>query len=272
MDFSREDFKMDIRVRSHAWSMTNYHRHSSYEIFSLSEGERTLLFGNKIFVVYPGDILLVQPNVLHKSVGDTPYKKYGAEFSEKYLDFYFSSALKEELTSCFDYRVIHLGEKEFAEYTALFEKMFYEFNHGMTCSVTLSQILMLLTRADKKHKREISETSGMSVKTAKRIDSVIAYISLHFADIKSIDQIAENCYLNKSYMCRLFKRETGMTVMEYLYNHRIQEACELLQNTKCNISDAAHKCGFENTSHFIKVFKSMLGCTPKQFIKSGSSI
>jgi AraC-like DNA-binding protein len=59
-----------------------------------------------------------------------------------------------------------------------------------------------------------------------------------------------------------------MTVMDYLYDYRVLQACEMLNNTDKAVGEIALLCGFGNTSHFIKTFKSMLDCTPAKFRKN----
>lgn len=73
---------------------------------------------------------------------------------------------------------------------------------------------------------------------------------------------------NHSYFCRLFKRKFKKNFSSYLNEIRIQKACRMIQSKKFKIQELAILTGFENTSHFSKVFKSEVGMTPTEYIKN----
>lgn len=268
MKFSGNDFFIEEKNRDYAWSMHKFHYHNSYEIYYLTSGKRTILFENKIYNLQPGDLLLMCPNVLHKGAGTDAHGKLGIQFSEKFLDYYFTKSIQEDLLHCYKYNMIRLSSDEQKQFEALYHKIYSEYASENLYAVTLAQLLLMLNDAGKRHENEIRGIDTFSSKNPERIRCILSYIEENFSSVKSVDEIAEHFYLNKSYLCRLFKKETNMTVMDYLYNYRIQQACERLTDTKSTIAEIALHCGFENTSHFIKLFKSMLDCTPGQFRKA----
>ncbi|MBC6416125.1 MAG: helix-turn-helix transcriptional regulator [Bdellovibrionales bacterium] len=67
---------------------------------------------------------------------------------------------------------------------------------------------------------------------------------------------------------RLFKESIGKTPMQFVQEHRIDEAKVLLKNLNLPIIDIANRCGFSDQSHFSKVFKKVSGMSPKSFRKS----
>jgi AraC-like DNA-binding protein len=175
--------------------------------------------------------------------------------------------MQEELLGCFKNIFIHLNEKEQKTFEMLSQKLNDEYAENDLYAVTLSAILLLISHAQKRYKNETSISHRLQSQMPEKVKIVLSYIEENFASIKSIDEIARHAYLNKSYLCRLFKKETSMTVMDYLYDYRILQACEMLTGTDSSVSEIALLCGFENTSHFIKTFKSMLDSTPGKFRK-----
>jgi AraC-like DNA-binding protein len=268
MNFPREDFFIDIKSRDHAWSMSKFHYHNSYEIFYIASGVRTILYDGKIYDLHAGDMILFCPNSLHRGTGNAAHKKIDIEFSKKFLDYYFTASMQEELLSCFKNISFHLNEEEQKSFETLSQKLNDEYAENDLYAVTLSSILQLVSRAQNRYKNETSISRRLQSQMPEKIKIVLSYIEENFANIKSIDEIANHAYLNKSYLCRLFKKETSMTVMDYLYDYRVLQACEMLSSTDKSVGEIALLCGFGNTSHFIKTFKSMLDCTPGKFRKN----
>ena len=134
----------------------------------------------------------------------------------------------------------------------------------------MAKILELFINAKKRQETEFSTRIFLS-NTSEKITSVIEYISKNYNIISSIDEIARYCYINKSYLCRLFKKETGLTVFEYLNLVKIYRSCELICNTNDTIADIAIKCGFSSISYFSYTFKKLIGKTPLQFKKYNSA-
>lgn len=268
MRFSKKDILIEIKKRDYAWSMHKFHCHDLYEVYYLASGKRTILSEQNIYDLNIGDVLLFRPNFLHKGAGTDEHEKFGMEFSQKFLDYYFTFPMQDELLHCFTYNIIHLNEKEQQEFERLYKKMYDEYVNEKLYAITIAEILLFLDCVGKQYENELCQSQQLISKSSEKINNILTYIEENFSDIKSIEQIAENSYINKSYMCRLFKKKTNMTVMDYLYNYRIQQACERLATTDSTISEIAQYCGFENTSHFIKMFKAMLDCTPGQFRKN----
>ena len=91
------------------------------------------------------------------------------------------------------------------------------------------------------------------------------YISEHFAEDFSVDDIANALFLNKSYLMRAFKEQTGMTLLQYLNITRCERAKKLLADTDMIIEGIAYEVGYVTASHFTRVFKSIVGVTPSKY-------
>lgn len=83
----------------------------------------------------------------------------------------------------------------------------------------------------------------------------------------SLEESANKYHINKYRLCREFSAYFGNTPLQYLNNIRIDQAKDLLINTDEKISTIGQMVGFENTNHFIRLFKSKTGVTPLAYRK-----
>lgn len=262
---SDEIFYIDERSVDHKWNMGDFHYHSSYEIYYLSKGGRKMLVGDRVYELFPGDVILLPPNALHRSMHSGPHTRINIVFTDRYLSEYFSSAAAEYLTSCFDTEFIRLSQEENQLFINFFAGLSKNYKSKRNCFIALAEILDLFADAAERQKNNPLPRKSYFSNVSPKTDSVIEYLCENYGTISTIDEIADSCYINKSYMCRLFKKETGVTIFEYLNNIRINHACELLRSTPKSVTDIAAECGFSGISYFSRVFKANMECTPLTF-------
>ena len=101
----------------------------------------------------------------------------------------------------------------------------------------------------------------------KRLANVCRYIEREFAGIRSIDEIAEACYMSKFYLCREFKKCMGQTVVEYLTAVRLNRAKLLLSASELSVEEIAYEVGY-TPNYFFSIFKKMEGVTPLKYRKN----
>jgi AraC-like DNA-binding protein len=81
----------------------------------------------------------------------------------------------------------------------------------------------------------------------------------------TLDDLAGQVGLSKSYLSRSFRRYTGRTVIAYLTARRIEQAMLLLQTTDRKVLDIAFQCGFRDLSHFNRTFRRHVGTSPRRY-------
>ena len=101
----------------------------------------------------------------------------------------------------------------------------------------------------------------------RKVQDIIAYLNENYMIAESQEKIAEHCTISKSYMCKLFKKEMGISVLEYITNLRITYACQLIKKTDLSITEIAIVCGFNSSQYFSSVFKHIKGKTPTEYRK-----
>ncbi len=99
------------------------------------------------------------------------------------------------------------------------------------------------------------------------IKRIIDYLLGHYPENISLASMAVLFHVNKSYLCQLFKQETGENFNDYLTKIRIEKAKELLLNSENNINTVGNSVGFSNPSYFAQVFKSLAKITPSEYIR-----
>ena len=107
-----------------------------------------------------------------------------------------------------------------------------------------------------------AQTTGVSY--SMRTAQTIQYIEDHFAENLSVAQISKELGISTSFLSRIFKREIGVPIHEYLNQYKILKSIEFLKNH--SVTESAYLCGFCDTSHFISVFKKHMKITPMVYI------
>lgn len=100
---------------------------------------------------------------------------------------------------------------------------------------------------------------------SKQIMQCIDYIRQNIHGSITVAELADVVMLNETYLSKLFKKEMGCTVSEYIRNEKIEEACYLLVYTDKTSIEIATDLSFSSHSYFISVFKKVTGLTPKEY-------
>lgn len=93
------------------------------------------------------------------------------------------------------------------------------------------------------------------------------YVFNHLNEKISLDNICDELKINKSYLCELFKKETGITIFQYAMKLKIEAAEKMLTYTDYAPADISNYFAFSSHSHFINVFKKHTGVTPNDYRK-----
>ena len=103
------------------------------------------------------------------------------------------------------------------------------------------------------------------------IQRIIEYIDHHYKEDLSRTTLADMVYLSADHLARIFKKETGETLVKYITDKRIHAAKELLSDTKTPIAQVASEVGYDNYSYFTKIFKEKTGYSPGDYRKHHTS-
>lgn len=112
-----------------------------------------------------------------------------------------------------------------------------------------------------------SHAEGLS---PAKLAAVIDYIHAHLQQELSVKEIAAIAQISQYHFLRLFKQKMGITLHQYIVQQRVERAKELLQHSPLSVADIALRVGFCDQSHLSRVFKRVVGLTPKGFLSAQS--
>ncbi|MDO4483751.1 MAG: AraC family transcriptional regulator [Clostridia bacterium] len=97
------------------------------------------------------------------------------------------------------------------------------------------------------------------------VRTVILYLQQHYADRITLEMLAGMINLDKSYLCRLFKRETGESILQFLTRIRLEKAASLLRKGSASAKDISSLVEFDDPFYFNRLFKKQYGMTPGEY-------
>lgn len=103
------------------------------------------------------------------------------------------------------------------------------------------------------------------VRHTQVIHRAVQYVSAHYPEKITLEEVARRAYLSPTYFSRVFKEEMGESFTAYLNRVRIEKSKELLRHDSIRLTDIAFAVGFEDQSYFTKVFKKLVGMPPLQY-------
>ena len=104
------------------------------------------------------------------------------------------------------------------------------------------------------------------------VENAVRYAEANFKRAVPLGEIAKYIGISPNYLCRVFRKETGKTWVEYLNFARVSKAKELLSGTHKNMLEIAEASGFCSQITFCKVFRRMEGMSPSSFRKQNQKL
>nr|WP_245363790.1 response regulator [Cohnella thailandensis] len=105
----------------------------------------------------------------------------------------------------------------------------------------------------------------MSESRHSLVNQIQRFLQTHLSEDVSLQAIADHVYMHPTHVSKVFKKETGENISEYVLRLRMDKAVFLLKESKYKIYEVAGLLGYKNPTYFIKVFKDHFGVTPQEF-------
>ncbi|MEA4966388.1 MAG: AraC family transcriptional regulator [Oscillospiraceae bacterium] len=239
------------------------HSHEYYHLFYFLNGKTTFSIDKKKCVAKKGVCFIVPPRTLHelaKTTGETVtcYEVKFSLYDEKSRD------------NLFDCGPVFTGN------SVLEEMVRFIVDNGLSriseCSdaaeATVYALITYLTReryesAPHARNSQLIDTTGFSEITVL----IMSYIEQNYTQQINLDMIASSIGYNRNYICSAFKKDTDITIIEYLNFVRIRQAAIYFSYSDMEISLTSARVGFINISHFNRTFKKFTGISPSTFKK-----
>ncbi len=143
-----------------------------------------------------------------------------------------------------------------------------EIKDDFTRFISIMQLLQQLATSNNYHLlASLSYNKVDKDNSLSRITDTIKYISENYQNKLTLNEIARQFNMGTTAFCNFFKRKTGNTLINYINELRVSQACKLLNYSDKRISEIAFECGFNNLSNFNRIFKSITNFTPKEYRK-----
>jgi AraC-like DNA-binding protein/ActR/RegA family two-component response regulator len=98
-----------------------------------------------------------------------------------------------------------------------------------------------------------------------RLQPALRFVEEHFAERMQAEQVAGLCGLTRFTFSRAFRMAFGLTFSDYVLRFRVSEACKLLVEGKCSITDVTYAVGFNDPSYFARIFRRYAGTLPSDY-------
>lgn len=232
------------------------HCHTVYEIMYIHSGSGKFMIEGTSAELSGGTVALISPCRFHcvTPSENISYERYVIAFSPDDLPAPCAERLKE----CCKGADVYISENELAYPVGnLFEKL--EFigdkcteNKGGIASSVLSEIVWLIISAKNAEREKSDDSLGARV---------IKYLDEKITSKITLDDIAKEFFVSKSYLCRTFKEYSGVSVLGYINSKKVALARQLIENGE-TASVAAYSVGFCDYSTFFRAYKRSTGKTP----------
>lgn len=107
--------------------------------------------------------------------------------------------------------------------------------------------------------------SALQVDYGPRLSGILRYMERHFCDDISLDSVARTFGMNKAYLAKVFKAQTGLSVNEYIRSLRMERAKVLLDRPDARVGEVGDELGFHNPQTFYNLFKRHTGLSPSEY-------
>ncbi|WP_316801630.1 AraC family transcriptional regulator [Pedobacter frigidisoli] len=262
------------------------HRHDEWQITYIERGEGTLIAGNDMHAFRSGDVFLIGAKLPHLFKSNPEYFSGDEHKSVKACSIYFNAsgalaalfALPEmKMASAFLAKNKHgfkvpeklakeIAAKMFSVYQASGVDVLFNFLKLVNGLQELNENVEPL--CSDLYSSNVSENEGM------RLSKIINFITENYNNQISLEDVANAAFMTPQAFCRYFKKHTGHTFVSFLNEVRINDACKsLISGEKADcISGVAYKAGFNSITNFNRVFKSIIGQSPRAYIDNYNNV
>lgn len=237
------------------------HSHDYCHLFYVSDGCCNFSVNNERFRIDAGNLIIAVPGQIHQlEVTTSTAKVYELKFSAE-----------NDILRCLSKMVYPVKADVHSDF--LLRSIVKNGRSRLTYYKTLSlQYLktLLIHLTEPLHEIQTSTANSQLIDTegfSKVSIDIIIFLEENYSKPLSLDLIADTLGFNKHYICTAFKKDVGITIINYLNYLRIRHAAELFSYSDSDPLIICNKVGFKNLSHFNHTFKYLTGMPPGHYRK-----
>lgn len=256
-----------------------FHNHDYFEMIYVYRGSFENCMLNNQFTLRQGDIMLLNPNVMHSVFRrSTDDLVFNIMISKKLFQDYLAKILEDnKMFSYFfsDYlyhntkmeRYLYFQDSDDPKVKETIESMIQEFfsKEANYDSMMLSCLIALFARLSRNYQKE-NKLAVYENDSNRMIYQMMAYINQHFSDV-TLNQLAEHFQYSPGHLSKIL-RKSGKSFSQLLLECRLDKAAYYLKHTDLPISQIIEKIGYQNRVHFYRLFKETFHETPTSYRKN----
>jgi AraC-like DNA-binding protein len=238
------------------------HNHSNrFEVILFISGDLTYHVEGNLYYPQTYDILIVHPQELHSLVlnGSTTYERIVLSI---YSDFFVKNNC-DDLKGIFRNRTVgsrNLLPSKLNREGGVLDcikriEQYLKDGASLIANCALIEFLYLI------NKNCSNENQPQVID--KHVRDIILYINEHITENLTLNELANMFYINKSHLCRKFKKSTGLTLSQYI-NYKKILLVQDLKKQGASLSEASLNVGFSDYSYFYKVYRKTIGKSPSK--------
>ena len=234
------------------------HNHSHTELFYIVGGRGQFQIQDRRYPVNANNLVIINPNVLHTEVS----------LNAQPLEYIVLGIGGVELATGENSngQFCILDHFESVEISGCLRNILREMEQKSpgyedVCQAYMEILIIRLMRTTSLAMPAEPQTLSGNRQCA----AVRRYIDLHFKEPLTLEQLAEEAHMNKFYLSHAFKREYGVSPINYMITRRIEESKYLLAETDLSMSQIAQLLGFSSLSYFSQVFRRTQTVSPKEY-------
>ncbi|MEX2409793.1 MAG: AraC family transcriptional regulator [Candidatus Paceibacterota bacterium] len=250
----------------------DWHSHEEYEITFIKEGNGERIIGNNVDHFFKGDLVFIGPNLPHlyrgESIGNETLAAHclviqlnNAFFDNEFFELIeFQKIKKLILDTSRGIRFSFEVANKIGHEMDLFRQL-----NGVEKISELLKMLNFMANDTQYELLSENTTSQTQIKDIDKAKSIYRFILDNYTGDIQLAEVARLANLSKAGFCNYIKKKTQKSYSELINELRIKKSCHYLSETNETIAQISYQVGFNNLGYFNRVFKLLIGMTPKEY-------
>lgn len=246
------------------------HWHREMEILYVLNGSAVLTMEGERYHVKPLDLVVVDASMVHEVIYELPQTMgICIHISKSYLRRYVPE-IETMLFRCSGEKLEMRQQEAYNRICTYLKDLTILYFEQRESYAFRSSALILMVLAELTEWFRVPVPGDAAITDMGqlgRIEQVFQYVEQHYRDDLELQDAADELGLNKEYFCRFFKKNTGMSFMQYVSHVRLNHVYQDLLYTEGSIQEILERNGVFNNKIFYKQFKETYHCTPRELKK-----
>lgn len=242
----------------------NYYRdrhwHRSVEIFAVCEGELSFHIDDRLWLLQPGEFMIVNSNEIHAVDSPLPNRTVVLQIPVKLFEDYFTGeqfiwfthepGTRDERFMELVKELYRIYEEKPCGYDMKMRSIFYNIMYYLVKDYRLT---------------ETDQESVRRNRSMTRLSSITAYMKENYTGDLSLEEVAKVFGYSPAYLSRMFRKYAGVSFKEHVQSIRLGYAVKDLKSGRYSITETAMRNGFSGSKAFARAFRKKYGMLPSEY-------